>query len=185
MRRACRCIVLTGRPPAGAARRRRRPDDRPAASSSAPPPSGSSRSARTRTPPSASAGSAQLACRAVWTALERPARASCTSTSRCASRSCCDAPLPPSDATRADAPPAVGAPRRAAPGDPSGLHAALAGFARAARRGRPPASARRARGARRRPACPVLADPLSGARRGPDAIAHYDALLRDAGSPRR
>ncbi len=27
--------------------------------------------------------------------------------------------------------------------------------------------------------CPLLADPLSGARRGPNAIAHYDALLRD------
>jgi 2-succinyl-5-enolpyruvyl-6-hydroxy-3-cyclohexene-1-carboxylate synthase len=29
-------------------------------------------------------------------------------------------------------------------------------------------------------AIPLLADPLSGARRGPAAIAHYDALLRDA-----
>jgi 2-succinyl-5-enolpyruvyl-6-hydroxy-3-cyclohexene-1-carboxylate synthase len=28
--------------------------------------------------------------------------------------------------------------------------------------------------------CPLLADPLSGARRGMAAIAHYDALLRDA-----
>jgi 2-succinyl-5-enolpyruvyl-6-hydroxy-3-cyclohexene-1-carboxylate synthase len=28
---------------------------------------------------------------------------------------------------------------------------------------------------------PVLADPLGGARRGPAAVAHYDALLRDAG----
>ena len=27
---------------------------------------------------------------------------------------------------------------------------------------------------------PLLADPLSGARRGPAAVAHYDALLRDA-----
>jgi 2-succinyl-5-enolpyruvyl-6-hydroxy-3-cyclohexene-1-carboxylate synthase len=26
---------------------------------------------------------------------------------------------------------------------------------------------------------PLLADPLSGARRGPAAVAHYDALLRD------
>ena len=30
-----------------------------------------------------------------------------------------------------------------------------------------------------RAAIPLLADPLSGARRGPAAIAHYDALLRD------
>jgi 2-succinyl-5-enolpyruvyl-6-hydroxy-3-cyclohexene-1-carboxylate synthase len=30
-------------------------------------------------------------------------------------------------------------------------------------------------------AIPLLADPLSGARRGPSAIAHYDALLRDEG----
>jgi 2-succinyl-5-enolpyruvyl-6-hydroxy-3-cyclohexene-1-carboxylate synthase len=28
---------------------------------------------------------------------------------------------------------------------------------------------------------PVLADPMSGARNGPAAVAHYDALLRDAG----
>jgi 2-succinyl-5-enolpyruvyl-6-hydroxy-3-cyclohexene-1-carboxylate synthase len=28
---------------------------------------------------------------------------------------------------------------------------------------------------------PLLADPLSGARRGPAAVAHYDALLRDTG----
>jgi 2-succinyl-5-enolpyruvyl-6-hydroxy-3-cyclohexene-1-carboxylate synthase len=28
---------------------------------------------------------------------------------------------------------------------------------------------------------PLLADPLSGARRGPAGVAHYDALLRDAG----
>jgi 2-succinyl-5-enolpyruvyl-6-hydroxy-3-cyclohexene-1-carboxylate synthase len=28
---------------------------------------------------------------------------------------------------------------------------------------------------------PLLADPLSGARRGPATVAHYDALLRDAG----
>ncbi len=28
---------------------------------------------------------------------------------------------------------------------------------------------------------PVLADPMSGARRGPAAVAHYDALLRDPG----
>ena len=31
-----------------------------------------------------------------------------------------------------------------------------------------------------RAAIPLLADPLSGARRGAAAVAHYDALLRDA-----
>ena len=35
------------------------------------------------------------------------------------------------------------------------------------------------------PAIPLLAEPLSGARRGPAAIAHYDALLRDDAWPHR
>ena len=34
-----------------------------------------------------------------------------------------------------------------------------------------------------RAAIPLLADPLSGARRGPAAIAHYDALLRSPDWP--
>ena len=53
------------------------------------------------------------------------------------------------------------------------------------RRRRPRARARLGAAAAGSPApgYPLLADPLSGARRGPAAIAHYDLLLRDAGSP--
>jgi 2-succinyl-5-enolpyruvyl-6-hydroxy-3-cyclohexene-1-carboxylate synthase len=49
----------------------------------------------------------------------------------------------------------------------------------AGREERDPASAERLAEVAARARIPLLADPLSGARRGPAAIAHYDLLLRD------
>jgi 2-succinyl-5-enolpyruvyl-6-hydroxy-3-cyclohexene-1-carboxylate synthase len=117
----------------------------------------------------------QLACRAVWTALgDRPGVVHLNFPLR--EPLVLDAPLPPAG-DPPDAPPAV-VRESAAAGDPSELHAALAGFTRPlivagrTERGAPVAAP---------PGVPILADPLSGARRGPGAVAHYDALLRHAG----
>ncbi|HZV73545.1 MAG TPA: 2-succinyl-5-enolpyruvyl-6-hydroxy-3-cyclohexene-1-carboxylic-acid synthase [Conexibacter sp.] len=123
-----------------------------------------------------------LACRAVWTALDgRPGPVHLNMPLR--EPLVLDEPLPAEDPApgRADgrpwvAHPVVPASRElpAVPVAPSpravvvagrderdpALGEALAAFAAAAR-------------------YPLLADPLSGARRGPAAIAHYDALLRD------
>ena len=123
-----------------------------------------------------------LACRAYWTALERAAR-----------------PRPPEHPdTRA-----AGARPAAAGGlDPAGrrtprwrawLTAAVPTAPPASRAARPPrrgvvagratsataSSGLRLAALRRASRVPLLADPLSGARRGPAAIAHYDLLLRD------
>jgi 2-succinyl-5-enolpyruvyl-6-hydroxy-3-cyclohexene-1-carboxylate synthase len=86
-----------------------------------------------------------------------------------------DAPLPAADdvplsrARRAPAPPAIDLD----PGERAvivaGRHERDDGLAQAL------ATAAAALGT------PLLADPLSGARRGPAAVAHYDELLRDAG----
>ena len=109
-----------------------------------------------------------------------------TSTSRSASRSCSTAPLPlPDDDTgrgggrpvrRCSTPPPAGAP--AGGTHPSGRIVIVAGARTATRWPR----AELARFAARR-GIPLLADPLSGARHGPAAIAHYDLLLRDPSSP--
>jgi len=123
-----------------------------------------------------------LACRAVWTALDgRPGPVHLNLPLR--EPLVLDGPLPAEDPCpgRADGRPWVAHPIVPAPDalpkvpvapapravvvagrderDPA-LGAALAAFAAAAR-------------------YPLLADPLSGARRGPAAIAYYDALLRD------
>jgi 2-succinyl-5-enolpyruvyl-6-hydroxy-3-cyclohexene-1-carboxylate synthase len=121
-----------------------------------------------------------LACRACWTALDgRPGPIHLNWALR--EPLVPDAPLPPDDSGRPDgrpwvahpvtpppaqasAPPIAPAPRAVIVAgrverDPA-LGEALAAFATAAR-------------------YPLLADPLSGGRRGPAAIAHYDALLRD------
>ena len=80
-------LLLTADRPAGAARERRRPGDRPAEAVRR----RGQVVLRGRRRTTASAERLRwirtLACRAYWTALRGPARASCTSTSPCASRS--------------------------------------------------------------------------------------------------
>jgi 2-succinyl-5-enolpyruvyl-6-hydroxy-3-cyclohexene-1-carboxylate synthase len=128
----------------------------------------------------------QLACRAFWTALEsRPGVVHLNWALR--EPLVLDGELPadpPGGEGRPDGRPWVSRPPLAA--DPAEAAAMLAPIVRAAEKGvlvvgrherrRPvgPAAAAFARAA----GWPVLAEPLSGARRGPNAIAHYDALLR-------
>ena len=121
-----------------------------------------------------------------------PPRARCTSTSRCASRSCSTSRSPPRSRAAAGAP-AGGRGSRArarsrspAPALVDGLRAALdahprARHGRGPQRARPRARAKALAELADQLALPLLAEPLSGARRGPAAIAHYDALLRDPG----
>ena len=126
-----------------------------------------------------------LACRAVWTATERgggvvhlnwPLREPLIP----------DEDVPPAPGGRPDGRPWISRPRGSV-GDPVETAAQLAPIVAAAERGviiagrhetrRPtlgPAVAAFARAA----GWPVLADPLSGARSGPHAIAHYDLLLQ-------
>jgi 2-succinyl-5-enolpyruvyl-6-hydroxy-3-cyclohexene-1-carboxylate synthase len=123
-----------------------------------------------------------LACRAVWSALgDRPGPVHLNFALR--EPLVLDAPLPddePGGGGRPDGRPWLMR-RVAAPAEAS-LGALLAEAERpllvAGRdeRGAPEVLAAFAASA----GVPLLADPLSGARRGPAAIAHYDALLRDA-----
>jgi len=102
-----------------------------------------------------------------------------------------DAPLPeeePGGGGRAGGRPWVTRPRSApapAPALLDGLRAAVDGHPRgvivAGRSERDPGLGEALAALADALALPLLADPLSGARRGPAAIAHYDALLRDPG----
>jgi 2-succinyl-5-enolpyruvyl-6-hydroxy-3-cyclohexene-1-carboxylate synthase len=129
----------------------------------------------------------QLACRAFWTALEgRPGVVHLNWALR--EPLVLDEELgadPPGGEGRPDGRPWVSRPPLAP--DPEGVAATLEPVVRAAERGVVVVG----RHERRRPALgpavdafaraagwPVLAEPLSGARRGPHAVAHYDALLR-------
>jgi 2-succinyl-5-enolpyruvyl-6-hydroxy-3-cyclohexene-1-carboxylate synthase len=127
-----------------------------------------------------------LACRAFAAALEgRPGPVHLNFPLR--EPLVCDEELPPDASARTDGAPFV---RRQAPPPRMDAGAAdtLAGLLRDSRRGvliagreehadgLPAAAASFAAAA----GWPLLADPMSGARRGPAAIAHYDALLRDA-----
>ena len=127
-----------------------------------------------------------LACRAYWTALEsRPGVVHLNFPLR--EPLVGDEPLPRDETARADGEPHVrrSPHTRVSPEAQEELRALVASGRRgvlvAGRSergdGLGAAAARFAQAAE----WPLLADPLSGARRGPAAIAHYDALLRESG----
>jgi 2-succinyl-5-enolpyruvyl-6-hydroxy-3-cyclohexene-1-carboxylate synthase len=130
----------------------------------------------------------QLACRAVWTALEgRPGPVHLNFAFR--EPLVLDAPLPaeePGGGGRANGRPWVTRPGRATTPDPALLDA-LGGELEqrprallvAGRQERDPRLAPALAAFAERAGIPLLAEPTSGARRGPAAVAHYDALLRD------
>ena len=122
-----------------------------------------------------------LACRAVWTALDdRPGPVHLNLPFR-------DPLVPPEGLPRDGTGRADGAPRlgRTAPGASRGdapLRAGRRPLVVAGRLERRPGEGDRGAAVAalaQRLGLPLLADPLSGARRGSTAIAHYDALLRD------
>jgi len=123
-----------------------------------------------------------LACRAVWTALDgRPGPVHLNFPLR--EPLVLDGPLPEQDpcAGRPDGRPWVAHPVVPAPAElprvplaPSPRAVIVAG-----REERDPALGEAVAAFAAAARYPLLADPLSGARRGPAAIAHYDALLRD------
>jgi 2-succinyl-5-enolpyruvyl-6-hydroxy-3-cyclohexene-1-carboxylate synthase len=125
-----------------------------------------------------------LACRAYWTALEgRPGPVHLNFPLR--EPLVPDAPLPDDDSGRSAGRPFVS--RAPAVADAGAAAAALGEIVWRARRGvlvagrherATPLGAAAASFAHAA-GWPLLADPLSGARRGQAAIAHYDALLRD------
>ena len=136
-----------------------------------------------------------LACRAYWAALEgRPGAVHLNFPLR--EPLVTEEPLPDEATARADATARpAGAPyvRRMLPSPtPAGVSSkALAELVGGARRGvvvagreeRAQGVAAAVAGFAERARWPLLADPLSGARRGGAAIAHYDALLRAPGGP--
>ncbi|HEX4187317.1 MAG TPA: 2-succinyl-5-enolpyruvyl-6-hydroxy-3-cyclohexene-1-carboxylic-acid synthase [Solirubrobacteraceae bacterium] len=125
-----------------------------------------------------------LACRAYWTALEgRPGVVHLNFPLREPLVS--DEQLPPDATARPNGLPYVH--RTPAPRGSSAAAAALGALVSGARRGvllagrheRATPLGRAASAFAAAAGWPLLADPLSGARRGDAAIAHYDALLRD------
>jgi len=119
-----------------------------------------------------------LACRTYWTARAgRPGPVHLNFPLR--EPLVLDAPLPADASGRAGGQPYVmfDAPSAAAPAGgthPFGRMVIVAG-----RDERDPSAAEELTAFAAQAHIPVLADPLSGARRGPTAIAHYDAILRD------
>ena len=128
----------------------------------------------------------QLACRAFWTAVsDRPGPVHLNFSLR--EPLVLDAPLPEDDTGRAGGRPWVTRPRTAPDAPPQAFveglraevqarpHAVLV----AGRAERDPGLGHALAAFAERAQMPLLAEPLSGARRGPAAIAHYDALLRN------
>ena len=125
-----------------------------------------------------------LACRAYWTALEGRAGAVHLNFPLYEPL-VTDEPLPQDPTGRADGAPYVARPP-SVPGAEDALRqlsGLLSGSSRgvlvAGRHERPTELATAAAAFAEASGWPLLADPMSGARRGPAAIAHYDALLRD------
>ncbi len=127
----------------------------------------------------------QLACRAVWTALDgRPGVVHLNFPLREPLVLGDGEELPEDTSGRPDGRPLVA--RQRGPEDGAAAGEALLPIVRSAERGvivcgrherRTPLGAAAAAFAEAA-GWPLLADPLSGARRGPNAVAHYDALLR-------
>jgi 2-succinyl-5-enolpyruvyl-6-hydroxy-3-cyclohexene-1-carboxylate synthase len=125
-----------------------------------------------------------LACRAVWTALDgRPGPVHLNLPLR--EPLVLDGPLPEEDPApgRADGRPWVAHPVVPAPAElpkvPIGPARSGRAVVVAGRDERDPALGEALAAFAAAARYPLLADPLAGARRGPAAIAHYDALLRD------
>jgi 2-succinyl-5-enolpyruvyl-6-hydroxy-3-cyclohexene-1-carboxylate synthase len=125
-----------------------------------------------------------LACRAAWTALDgRPGPVHLNMPLR--EPLVLNAPLPAEDPTpgSADRRPWVAHPRFARPAPAELPRVPVAPSPRAVivagRDERDPALGEAIAAFAVAAGYPLLADPLSGARRGPNAVAHYDALLRD------
>ena len=136
-------------------------------------------------PRSGCAGSGTLACRAYWTALDgRPGPVHLNFPLR--EPLVLDEPLPGDDTGARRRTPVRdlrAAARSRSPTDgpgphPSGRLLIVAGARHARAFGGWPSSPLAA-------GIPLLADPLSGARRGEAAVAHYDLLLRDRAFARR
>jgi 2-succinyl-5-enolpyruvyl-6-hydroxy-3-cyclohexene-1-carboxylate synthase len=119
-----------------------------------------------------------LACRAYWTASEgRPGPVHLNFPLR--EPLVLDGPLPDDETGRDGGQPYVRFDRprqtlQSGASDPFGRVVIVAG-----RDERDPAAAAKLADFAARARVPLLADPLSGARRGPAAVAHYDLLLRD------
>ncbi|HEX5851887.1 MAG TPA: 2-succinyl-5-enolpyruvyl-6-hydroxy-3-cyclohexene-1-carboxylic-acid synthase [Solirubrobacteraceae bacterium] len=125
-----------------------------------------------------------LACRAYWTALEgRPGAVHLNFALR--EPLVTDEALPPDDTGRPDGRPYVSRPvtRLVAKSADGVLEKLLSGAQRgvvvAGRHERNTPLGQVAAEFAHTAGWPLLADPLSGARRGPAAVAHYDALLRE------